>query len=250
MQKLIFLGVINLFLTANLAKANDVGPKEDKYQYCIKLAQNKAEKGFEYALSWQGLSGGIAADHCVATALISLGMFKEAAIRLEALAAKMITNTDSQVSILVQSGHAWLLTGNHERANAVFTTALQIRPNDVDILMDRAQARWVAQDYMGAILDLNFAIAIDSSRPLIFVFRATARRFLNQTILARRDINQALKLNPNLVQGLLERGILRRLDGDNDGARRDWVRTIELQPNTREAEVARRNLEMMDIQIK
>ena len=52
MQKLIFLGVINLFLTANLAKANDVGPKEDKYQYCIKLAQNKPEKGFEYALSW------------------------------------------------------------------------------------------------------------------------------------------------------------------------------------------------------
>ena len=59
-----------------------------QYQACMTLAREAPQEAFETALTWRGLGGGDAAEHCVAVALIGLGQHTKAAARLEALARK------------------------------------------------------------------------------------------------------------------------------------------------------------------
>ncbi len=74
-----------------------------EYDQCIELAMREPEIGFERAMAWRDLGGGIAARHCVAVALYGLGHFGESALRLERLVQE---NADAglRISLLGQAG--------------------------------------------------------------------------------------------------------------------------------------------------
>jgi len=78
------------------------------------------------------------------------------------------------------------------------------------------------------------------------VFRASAKRQLNQRDSAAVDIGHALAKNEDHLEGLLERGMLRRLLKDNSGARADWLKIIRLDPESETARFARENIQNMD----
>ncbi len=232
------------------ARAQDSAAEQERaYQACMILARAAPADGLESAMSWAALDGGDGARHCAAVALIELGQFREAAQRLERLAADLraAENMALSLEVLAQAGQAWILAGDTTRALDVQTAALDIAPDNVELLLDRAITRATAKNYREAVDDLTRALDLAPGRPDLLALRAGAYRALDALDLAQADIKRALARAPDNPDALLERGHLRRLAGDAAGARGDWLRVIALAEGTPTAEAARANLAGLDI---
>ncbi len=221
-----------------------------QYHACMILVKRDPEEAFESALAWRDMGGGDAANHCVAAALMGLKQYGEAAKRFESLAQEMRADGGIKAGILGHAAQAWLLHGMPERADKVLDTALELKPLNVDLRIDRAVARSTLGRYRDAVGDLDQAINLDPGRPDAFVFRANAYRHLDNLDKAEADANRAIGLDPDHPDGLLERGIIRRLKGNNSGARSDWLRVLREAQGTAAASAAGANLEKMDVKIE
>lgn len=243
-----FLLVIGTIASAAAAPAPFAVPvpmrAADRYSQCLARARKTPQAALAEAEDWVRAGGGFPAKHCAAVALIGLKRYAEAAQRLEALAGDMMgARDDLRAGALEQAGQAWLLAGKPHAAKAAFDAALQLRPNEPDLLIDRAQAYDAMGKLWDAIDDLNDALAIDPDRADALIFRASAyRRVGGGLALAQADIDRALKLAPNSVPGLLERGNIRSLTGDLAGARADWLKVERLAPSSPAAVAAKENL--------
>jgi tetratricopeptide (TPR) repeat protein len=221
---------------------------EATYERCMKMAGSDPAAARDLAEHWQGRGGAHPADHCYAIALVGLKQYKEGAARLEDLAKAMAHAPDSlRAEVLDQAAQAWLLAGDASRAFAADTAALNITPNDPDILVDRAEAAGSEGWFDKAAADLDRVLKTDPNRVDALVYRASANRELGKLDLALSDADRAVKLAPNSVAALLERGDVLRLKGDLDGARRDWVRVSELAPDSTAASDARTNIERLEL---
>jgi tetratricopeptide (TPR) repeat protein len=220
-----------------------------RYEACMTMTRRDPATAFDQALTWQDQNGGSPARHCAAVALIGLKQYKPAAERLEKLAQEMKNPEDEavRVGILAQAGQAWLLAGDTSRAHAVQSAALKLAPQDPELWIDRGQTLATAKNYRDAALDFDQAIKIDAGRADAFLFRASARRFLEDLAGARRDIDAALRLKPTDPDALVERGSIRRLSNDDAGAREDWMTVIKTHPDSPAAATANANLEKMDV---
>ena len=215
------------------------------------LARKAPEKAYRSALGWRDRGGGDAARHCVAVALLGLGLYAEAAQRLEELADNAkAKGVGLRGDLLGQAANAWLIAGKPDAAYAAQSAALDLNPNDAELLIDRSISLTSAGKYWEAIDDLNKALELESDRVDALVFRATAYRRLKSLDLADQDVSQALKIDPTQPDGLLERGLVRRGKGDRAGARRDWMKVLDVAPFSAAAEAARRNLERMDLKVE
>ena len=217
------------------------------YEWCINLAKQKPDDGWEAALTWIGEGGGEPARHCGAVALIGLKQYKEAGQRLEALARDSFADAAIRAGMLAQAAQAWLLDDNIDRAYADQTTALQLTPGAPDLLIDRAESLALAQHWKEAKADLDAALAKSPNRSDALIYRATTERNLGDLAAAATDIQHALALDANSEDAWLESGDIKRLQNDTAGARRDWLRVLELAPNSPAAQSARDNIEHLDI---
>jgi tetratricopeptide (TPR) repeat protein len=234
---------------AMAAETKPAGMPSPKVRYtaCMDKAKRYPKDAFEDAIQWRDMGGGGAAEHCAATALVTLGLYKDAGARLESLAQRVPEEPAFKAEILGQAAQAWLLADMPARAEAAVTAALKLQPGAVELLIDRSQARAQMADYKGALADLDAAIATDPKRPDAFAFRAAAKRYLEDRKGAAADIERALALDLNHAPALLERGNLRRLAGDDAGARADWLMVLSLNPDGAAGDAARANLERMDV---
>jgi tetratricopeptide (TPR) repeat protein len=246
------LGLALLAAQSARAQSDIAESQEREYQDCMILARAAPADGFGSAMSWAALGGGDGARHCAAVALIGLGQHREAAQRLERLAADLRAagNLGLSLELLVQAGQAWTLAGDATRAHTVQTAALEIDPGNVELLFDRAIALAGAGKYWEAIDDLNRALELAPGRPDLLSLRASAYRTLDALDLAGADIALALTHAPNDPDALLERGMLRHLAGNKAGARADWLRVIALAEGTPMAETARANLTKLDAKVE
>ena len=229
------------------ASADDEKPPAQRYQACLSEVEKFPKDAFEDAIQWAREGGGGPAEHCAASALMALGLYADAAKRLEAVALSEKKGARLKANILAQAGEAWLLANNATRAEAVATTALKLMPKATALLIARARARAERGDYVGAKADLDIALLETPGHPDALAFRAAAFRFLNDRAAARADTDAALAHDPAHPEALLERGILKRLAGDTNGARADWIKLLEVAPETGTADAARTNLEKMDV---
>ncbi len=220
---------------------------EQEYTTCMTQTRTMPDQALETARAWQAHGGGDAARHCGAVALIGLGRYDEAAVRLDALAADLDSaDVALRVGVLAQSGQAWLLAADAERALAAQTTALALAPDHVELLVDRSVSLMTLTRYWEAVDDLNRALDLAPDRVDILIFRASAYRYLDSLDLARDDIDRALILEPDNPDGLLERGILKRLTGEPEAARADWQRVLSVAEGSPAADMARGNLARLD----
>jgi tetratricopeptide (TPR) repeat protein len=218
------------------------------YDRCMNLAKTDPGAARDLAEHWQTRGGAHPADHCYAIALVGLKQYKEGATRLEALAQAMGHAPDSlRADVLDQASQAWLLAGDAARAYAADTAALNISPNDPDILVDRAEAAGSEGWYDKAVADLDRVLKADPNRVDALVYRASANRELNKLDAALADINRAVGLAPNTVSALLERGDIRLLSGDINGARQDWIHVSELAPGSAADAAAKTNIERLEL---
>jgi tetratricopeptide (TPR) repeat protein len=218
------------------------------YEHCLSLAETDPGAARDLAEHWQSRGGAHPADHCYAVALVGLKQYKEGATRLEALAQAMVHAPNSlRAEVLDQAAQAWLLSGDASRAYAADSAALNLLPNDADLLVDRAEAAGSEGWYDKAVADLDRVLSGDPNRVDALVYRASANRQLDKLDLALTDVDRAVRLAPNSVSALLERGDVLRLKGDVDGARKDWVRVSELAPGSAADAAAKVNIERLEL---
>ena len=216
----------------------------DTYGYCMKLAKLNPAAAQRLAEEWHKRGGAHPADHCAAVALVEMGRYREAAMRLETLSQTMTKAPASlRAEVLDQAGQAWLLAGDPVQAYAMAREAVALQPADPELRLDRAEAAASAGYFDRAIGDLNIVLKADPNRADALIYRASAYRALYRLDAALADIDAALTRAPDSAPALLERGNIRRLMGNVDGARRDWQRVGEIAPGTRADIAARANLE-------
>ena len=217
------------------------------YERCIKLARDDPAAARKLAQTWHGHGGAHPADHCLAVALVGLKQYKEAASRLEKLAQAMLhAPAPLRAGVLDQAAQAWLLAGDPGRAYAADGAALGLRPDDADLLVDRAEAAGAARWFDKAIADLDRVLKANPARLNALIYRASAYRELGRLNPALADIEAALKQAPDSVPALLERGNIRSLRGDLDGARQDWARVATLAPGSAAEAAAQANIKRLD----
>jgi len=217
------------------------------YDRCMKQALDDPAAARKVAQGWRDRGGGHPAEHCLAVALIGLQQYKDAATRLEALAQSMVRAPATlRAGVLGQAAQAWLLLGDPERAYAADSSALALRPDDPDLLVDRAAAAGTAGWFDKAIADLDRVLKADPTRLDALIYRASAQRAEGRLDPALADIDAALKLAPDSVQALLERGNIRGLRGDFDGAQADWRRVTAVAPGSDAATSAKKNIERLN----
>lgn len=239
---LLLFGLVSLAVPA---KAEVIGG-EESYRACMALARSNPTDGEERARGLIALRGGAPARHCLASALLGLGRYADAAEAFVEVAIET-RDPDLRVEALGQAGNVWVLAGDLPRAVAAFGQAIKLRSDDADLFIDRAIALAAGANYFEAIDDLNRAIELDPRRAEAYVFRATAYRYVDAPDLALQDAEAALALKPGLLEALVERGILRRLAGNAAGARADWISVLQRSPESPAADAARDNLAKLDL---
>jgi len=198
------------------------------------------------ATSWQATGGGDGAIHCQALAMIATGDSEGGAAMLENLAHAGKVEGLTRAVLLSQASEARLMADQGEPGLKDATEALEISPDDPDLLIGRANAYDALERANEALQDLNQALLLDASRGDALVLRASIWRQMDKLDAARSDIEKALAQDPDDAEALVERGILRERMGDRDGARRDWTRVKEIDPNSEAAELAAQNLTLLD----
>jgi tetratricopeptide (TPR) repeat protein len=213
------------------------------YQHCMALAASDPAAAQKLSESWYSRGGAHPAEHCLAVSLIGLKRYKEGAQHLETLAQEMVhAPPELRAGVLDQAAQAWLLAGDPARGYAAETGALNLKPNDPDLLVDRAEAAGAAGWYAKAIADLDRVLKTDPGRADALIYRASAYRAEGRLAPALTDVDRALKQNPGSAPALLERGNIRRLQGDIDDAREDWTSARARAPGTAAAADAEANL--------
>ena len=222
-----------------------------RYAACMALAQKNPQQAASDAKAWADKGGGEPAQHCAAIAYLGLGLYSEAAQRLETLAERSTAQGGAlRGEMFAQAGQAWLIAGKPDKALTVQTRALELRPNDVEVLIDRSITLATAGQLWDAVDDLNRALEVAPDRADALVFRASAYRSLDSLDLAEADIARANRLWPDSPEVLLERGSIRKHRGNAAGARADWLQVLTLAPNSPAGEQARRDLQSLDLKAR
>ena len=90
-----------------MAVAADEKPPAHRYQACLLEVAKFPKDAFEDAIQWSREGGGGPAEHCAASALMALGLYAEAAKRLEAVAQSENRRPQLRAGILAQAGQAF-----------------------------------------------------------------------------------------------------------------------------------------------
>lgn len=245
-------GVIALPAFAQRVRAPATPPADASAEYrrCIERAAEQPLEALADADGWAARGGGDPARHCAALALLNAGRAREAAERLERLADEwQRPRPELRAEVLAQAGRAWVEAGDPSRANAVFTTALQISPNNIEVYVDRAEALAAAGSYWEAIDDLNHVIELNPRRADALAMRAAAYRYVESLELAAADAEQAVAIDASLPEAWLERGIIARLRGNLAQARADWGRALRLDPEGPVGDAVRANIERLELRL-
>ena len=253
MRYALLLAVTILLLGAVAAPAAPASPLDNpalpgatRYDRCLALAESRPRAALAAAEAWRG--GGAAAAHCQAVALVGIGRYSEAALKLDGLARDpAIADPGHRAELFDQAGNAWLLARKSGPAQSSFSEALRLQPGNPDLLADRARAKAMIEDWTGADSDLSTALARDPRRPDLLVLRASARRALHRLKEALADVAAALRLKPGDPEALVERGALKFEAGDKAGAAADWQQTIALAPQSAAAHSAREHLSQLGL---
>jgi tetratricopeptide (TPR) repeat protein len=184
--------------------------EEARLEACVAKIETDPENAYEDALAWSFEGNLPGARQCTALALIALGNYDTGAARLESLATSTDGGTMEQRAIyLSQAGQAWIMAGAPEVAVISFSDALTMAPGMVDLLLDRASAYILIEEWDKALSDLDLALA--NSPGFGPAYQLRAQVYLNRKSydLAMRDVEAAMAADPKNIDTLLVRGRVR-----------------------------------------
>jgi tetratricopeptide (TPR) repeat protein len=184
---------------------------EERLQTCVAGVEQAPDAVYERAMAWAAEAYHPYAVQCAAVALIELGRTEEAADRLASLAASSAGGTpEARVAMLVQAGNAYMLARLPAKAKTALDRALGLIAKDdparPDVLIDRARAFAMLNQWRQAEEDLNAALDLRSGDGLALRLRAAARMRQGAFELAVKDAEAAVALEPKNIDALLVRG--------------------------------------------
>ncbi len=186
-------------------------PPPTRFQQCVAQIDANAERAYEEAMAWAADAQELPAYRCAAMAVIAQGREEEGARRLESLA--MSANAESpglRAELFAQAGNAYLLDRAATRARAAFTQAIALMQSDRDVmpdlLIDRASAYAMEEDWRHSEEDLSRALDLRPSDSLALQLRATARMHQSAFDLAEADAEAAIAADPASVDARLVLG--------------------------------------------
>ncbi len=190
---------------AELAKA-----EEARLEACVAKIETDPENAYEDGLAWSYEGNRPGARQCTALALIALGNYATGAERLESLATSTDGGSMEQRAIyLSQAGQAWIMAGAPEVAVVSFSDALTMAPGTVDLLLDRASAYILTEEWDTALSDLDLALANSPGFGPAHQLRAEVYLNKKSYDLAMRDVESAMAADPKNIDTLLVRGRVR-----------------------------------------
>ena len=240
---------------------NAQSKEEDRYTFCMDLAEKSPDKAINEALIWQNELGGVPARHCEAYGLFAAGEYREAAARMEAIAEDMRIGRDMPVragkrmvatapmlaDMYGQAATAWLLASEITKAEAAIDIALSLAINgstqEADLFVERARIAAADDDYGLAFEDLKRVYKNDPQRKNLLVLIAAAARGIGNFVEAIRAVEEYIDIYPSETNGYLEYGNLMDAMGKQGDARKHWLTVLELSETGPDAEAARANLE-------
>jgi len=190
---------------AELAKA-----EEARLEACVAKIETDPENAYEDGLAWSYEGNRPGARQCKALALIALGDYETGAERLESLATSTDGGSMEQRAIyLSQAGQAWIMAGAPEVAVVSFSDALTMAPGTIDLLLDRASAYILTEEWDKALSDLDLALANSPGFGPAHQLRAEVYLNKKSYDLAMRDVESAMAADPKNIDTLLVRGRVR-----------------------------------------
>jgi len=202
--------------SADLARAETA-----RLEACVAKIESDPEEAYEDGLAWTFEGNRPGARQCTALALIALERYEIGADRLEQLATSTDGGSMEQRALyLSQAGQAWMMAGAPDMAVVSFTDALSFAPGTLDLLLDRASANILLEEWDEALSDLDLALANSPGFASAHQLRAEVHLNKKNYDLAMRDVDAAMAADPKNIDTLLVRGRLReaiRL-AEQDGA--------------------------------
>jgi tetratricopeptide (TPR) repeat protein len=207
-----------------------------RYTECMQLARREPLRALPVAEKWKADGGGLGARHCVAIALFEAGKFVPAATQLEAIERDMGAERPGlRAELLGQAGQAWMEANQAENAASAQSRALDLKPTDIDLWIDRGLSFAAMRAWPRAISDFDRALLIDPNRLEIMVLRAAAWRNAGDPAKALADAERALKRAPEHSEALLEHGFALLAKGDRKAASADFAKVLKAVPQGSDA---------------
>ena len=181
-----------------------------RLEACVAKIETAPEDAYEDALAWTFEGNRPGARQCTALALIALGNIEEGAVRLERLATAVEGGSMEQRAVFfAQAGNAWLQIGAAEAAAVAFSEALKLMPATPELLLDRASAYMLIDQWSEAKADLDRLIIDAPEDGLAHQMRAEVHLNLGDHDAAMRDVEAAMAADPANIDTLVVRGRVR-----------------------------------------
>lgn len=173
-----------------------------RFNQCLATIEDDANRAYEDAMAWASEGQAVSAYRCAAMALIAQNRHSEGARRLDSLGSAVNpAETGTRAELFSQAGNAWLLAREPARARSSFTRAITTIESDPsqlpDLLIDRARAYAMEENWRLAEEDLSRALDIRADDALALRLRAAARMHQRTFGLAEADAQRALTLASN-----------------------------------------------------
>lgn len=186
----------------------------NRFDQCLSQIETGAERAYEEAMAWAAEGQSLNAYRCAALALIRLERYDEGARRMESLARSISTNNAAlKADLFSAAGNAWLLAREPGNARSSFSQAIAAIQSDPpqlpDLLIDRARAYAMEEDWRRAEEDLSRSLDIRPNDALALRLRAASRMHQRSFQLAEVDALAATRLEPDNVDNFLVLGNVR-----------------------------------------
>jgi tetratricopeptide (TPR) repeat protein len=145
------------------------------------------------------------------------------------------TDANPKIGSLVLNGMAYLSRSDPTKACDEFSKALKIDPLDPNLYYFRATSRMMLNDFQGAILDLDFSIALNNPpKPSYLLTRGAAFAITQSYKEALRDFSMLISLYPDYSQAYFNRGFIYRMQGSYARALHDFEAYERLNPDDKD----------------
>ncbi len=203
-----------------------------RYTECMRQARSEPLKALPLAEKWTGEGGGLGARHCVAVAMFEIGQVRPAATQFEAIARDMGEERPGlRAELLAQAGQGWMEAGQAENAAAAQSRALDLKPDDADLWIDRGLSYAAMQAWPRAISDFDRALSCDPRTSRRWCCAPPPGATPAMPAKALDDAQIALELAPDHSEALLERGFAYLAHGNTSRPpAADFNKVIKLVP--------------------
>jgi tetratricopeptide (TPR) repeat protein len=199
------------------------------YAQCMQQARREPLKALPLAEKWKAEGGGLGARHCVAIAMFEAGKYVPAATQLEAIERDMGAERPGlRAELLAQAGQAWMEANQAENAATAQSRALDLKPNDVELWIDRGLSYAAMKSWPRSISDFSHALTLEPYKVEIYVLRAAAWRNAGNPAKAQADADRGLTMAPDGPDLLLERALALQAQGNHKAASLDFNRVLKL----------------------